>query len=73
VPVVIKNSSNRFGRTIGYGTGFVNSTRGIRGALKPLEKPPVIREISADAGRFLPEIVASNQKHRFCALPEICC
>jgi monofunctional biosynthetic peptidoglycan transglycosylase len=47
VPVVIKNSSNRVGRTIGYGTGFVNSTRGIRGALKPLEKPLAISEISA--------------------------
>src|SRR3982075_1879240 len=52
VPVVIKNSSNRVGRTIGYGTGFVNS--GTRGhcALKPLEKPLAISEISVDAGHF---------------------
>jgi hypothetical protein len=60
------------GGTIGYGTGFVNSGTGIRGALKPLEKPGTIMELSFDAGRLSPP-AALSQKHPICALPEIYC
>jgi hypothetical protein len=68
-----KTAPNRVGRTIGYGIGFVNSGAAGSGAIKPLEKTGYIREIAVDAGDYLPAPVASNQKHRFCALPEICC
>jgi hypothetical protein len=73
VPVVIKTAPNRVGRTIGYGTGFVNSGGNGPGALKPLEKTGYIREIGSMPANYPPAPVASNQKPRFCALPEICC
>jgi hypothetical protein len=65
-----KQLRNRVGRTIVDGTGFVNSGAAVRGALKALEKPGIIREISVDTGPFL---IALNQKRQICALPEIYC
>jgi hypothetical protein len=54
MPVVIKNSSrSSFGGTIGYGTGFVNSSAAGHTALKVLEKPPTSAEVSLDSGLFV--------------------
>jgi len=45
VAVVIKTAPDRVGRTIGYGTAFVNSGRRVCCALKPLEKVENFSEI----------------------------
>jgi hypothetical protein len=68
-----KTAPDQVGRTIGYGIGFVNSGGAGSGALKPLEKTGYIREISAVSAIYQTAPIASNQKRRFCALPEICC
>jgi hypothetical protein len=52
--------------TIVDGTGFVNSGGGAAGALKPLEKPGNIREISVVPAVLLAPI-AINQKRHICA------
>jgi hypothetical protein len=68
-----KTAPNQFGRTIGYGTGFVNSGGAGSDALKPLEKTGYIRKIPVLPAIYQTAPIASNQKRRFCALPEFYC
>jgi hypothetical protein len=51
--------------TIVDGTGFVNSGGRAAGALKPLEKPGIIREISVVPAFDRTQII--NQKRHICA------
>jgi hypothetical protein len=57
--------------TIVDATGFVNSGRLLRGALKPLEKAGNIREISRMPTLIRWPLRASTRNHQICALPEI--
>jgi hypothetical protein len=68
-----RTAPNRFGGTIGYGTGFVNSGAGVGCALKLLEKAGTMMDIGRCRPFVLPHPAAVNQKRRICALPELYC
>src|ERR1700687_4708049 len=70
VPVVIKNSSrSSWPRTIGYGAGFVNSGRRVRGALKPLEKAGIIRGYHSMPAVFRPRPPPLTRSAKFARCP----